>query len=310
MLITLPRTRIASLAALCAPESYLLLVLDCDGTLAPIVPEPSEAAIPPGTLASLVLLSTLPRTGIVIISGRSRHTLQSPNLFGETPNLSFASSHGHFIELDAALTSSKPRLDGGMPPKPVTHLVGEDAMPMLAIAQTALSAWMASSGPAGLALEDTGLSLSLHYRNLVDPNPARLALVEAAVDEAVAASKGVLEKRPGKMVWELRPRAHWGKGEALGWILERALQAHKRCAVLCAGDDTTDEDMFTALHKDAPRLASSASILVCEPLEEGADTGNVRASAATSFVSTPEELASLLHALAQARALATAPAAQ
>ena len=226
MLTTLPRCLPKRLEGLLAAP-HLLLVLDVDGTLAPIVSDPSSATIPPDTLSSLACLASLRNTSLCIISGRSRGTLQSPLLLGETPGLSFASSHGHFIELSAALGAA-------------THVVGEDAKPFLAIAQTALAAWM-RIGPAGLLLEDTGLSLSLHYRNMVEPNAARLAQVEAAVDECVEASKSVLEKRAGKMVWELRPRAHWGKGEALSWISSKVLALHPHSAVLCAGDDMTDE---------------------------------------------------------------------
>jgi trehalose-phosphatase len=91
-------------------------------------------------------------------------------------------------------------------------------------------------------VEDTGLSLSLHYRNMVDPNDARLALVEAAVDEVVAASRGVLEKRAGKLVWEIRPSLGWGKGKALLWVIEKTKALlGDRLAVLCCGDDATDE---------------------------------------------------------------------
>ena len=250
--------------------------------------DPSAAAIPPDTLHSLACLASLPNTSLLIISGRSRGTLQSPLLLGETPGLSFASSHGHFIELSAALGAA-------------THVVGEDAKPFLAIAQTALAAWM-RVGPAGLLLEDTGLSLSLHYRNMVEPNAARLAQVEAAVDECVEASKSVLEKRAGKMVWELRPRAHWGKGEALKWIVGKVLALHPHSAVLCAGDDVTDEDMFAALKREGAGLRAAESVLVCAPLHEGADSGSVRATSADSFVSSPAELAELLKALCQARA--------
>ena len=200
---TLPRARLPRLSALLAAR-HTLLVLDVDGTLAPIVADPGAAAIPAATLSTVTACASLANTSVLIISGRSRGTLTGPSLLGDTPGLSFASSHGHFIELDARL--------GGY-----AHVVGEDAKPSLAIAQTALSAWL-RLGPAGLQLEDTGLSLSLHYRNLVEPNEQRLAQVEAAVDEVVAASRGALEKRQGKCVWELRPRANWGKGEALKWM--------------------------------------------------------------------------------------------
>ena len=267
---TLPRARMGRLAALLAAP-HTLLVLDCDGTLAPIVSDPAAAAIPDATRATIAACAALPNTSVLIISGRSRGTLTRGALLGDTPGLSFASSHGHFVELAQAL--------GGF-----SHVVGEDAKPALAIGLTALSAWL-SFGPAGLELEDTGLSLSLHYRNMAEPTAARLLQVEAVVDEVVAASRGALEKRQGKCVWELRPRANWGKGEALKWILAKVLALHGKCGVLVCGDDITDEDMFSEAARSGPGLVCEA-ILVCPPLEEGGDVGTVRATAATSFVSS------------------------
>lgn len=215
--------------------------------------------------------------------------MEGPLLLGGIPNLSFASSHGHFIELSESL--------GG-----ASHVVGEDAKPFLAIARTALSAWLSEEAPVGLSLEDNGLSLSVHYRNLLEPSTARLQQVEAAVDEVVEHARGVLEKRAGKCVWELRPRASWGKGQALSWILSTVSALHP-LSVLAVGDDITDEDMFSALNKEKKegggRLTCAESIIVAAPLEEGGENGTVRATSATSFVSSPAELARLLECLAK-----------
>lgn len=166
---------------------------------------------------------------IILISGRSKPTLVTMMGGEEVDNISFASSHGHFIELSQSL--------GGF-----THVVGEEVKPLLRIAETALLAWLTTIAPAGLTLENTGLSISLHYRNLVGPSPERLAIVEAAVDEVVACSKGVLEKRVGKLVWEIRPSLGWGKGKALLWVIEKTKALlGENLAVLCCGDDATDE---------------------------------------------------------------------
>jgi trehalose-phosphatase len=166
---------------------------------------------------------------IILISGRSKPTLVTMML-GAEESISWASSHGHFIELSQAL--------GG-----ATHVVGEEVKPLLRIAETALLAWLTTVAPAGLTLENTGLSISLHYRNLVGGQIAeRLAIVEAAVDEVVTCSKGVLEKRAGKLVWEIRPSLGWGKGKALLWVIEKTKALlGDRLAVLCCGDDATDE---------------------------------------------------------------------
>ena len=70
--------------------------------------------------------------------------------------------------------------------------------------------------------------------------------------------------------------------------------------VLAAGDDVTNEDSFAFIARGG---LPSAAILVAQPLHEepaaGAAglLGSVRATAATHYVRSPEELASLLRAL-------------
>jgi trehalose-6-phosphatase len=206
--------------------------------------------------------------------------------------------------------------------------VGAELLPALAVAHAALRAWQASA-PAGVALEDNASTLSVHYRKQVtlraprptscyaptpqpyhpnqgslhSPTAERRKLVEDAVDEVVAASEGALEKRGGKEVWELRPRAPWDKGRALAWLLGKMALANGSVApfVIAAGDDVTDEDSFVFLRQAG--AASSASILVAAPLHEefsrapAGVVGSVRATAATHYVRNPEELASLLKAL-------------
>jgi trehalose 6-phosphate phosphatase len=55
----------------------IVLALDFDGTLAPIVDRPGQAAIPPGTASVLCELASSKRISIVIVSGRSIADLNS-----------------------------------------------------------------------------------------------------------------------------------------------------------------------------------------------------------------------------------------
>ena len=50
----------------------------------------------------------------------------------------------------------------------------------------------------------------------------------------------------GKEVFEVRPNVTWNKGHAARWILDQ--MEGNECDVICLGDDSTDEDMFQALH--------------------------------------------------------------
>jgi trehalose-phosphatase len=202
------------------PYKNLLLALDVDGTLAPIVANPMDAAVPSSVLRTLAQLTTLPNVHVLIISGRSRATLSV--MFGPLlHHVSVASSHGFVL-------SSKFG----------KKVVAEELLPSLNIAHAALRAWHAGA-PAGVTLEDNASCISVHFRNLHSPNAERRKQVEAAVDEVVAASEGALEKRSGKEVWELRPRAQWDKGKALGWLVGKMAAASPAGAppfVLAAGD--------------------------------------------------------------------------
>ena len=182
----------------------LLIALDVDGTLAPIVANPGDAAVPPSTLRTLCALAQLESVHMLIISGRKRETLSSMGLGPLLQHVSCASSHGFVI--------------GSKFGKKV---VAEEMLPSLSVAFAALSAWVAG-GPAGATIEDNAACLSVHYRNLHSPNAERKKQVEAAVDEVVEASGGQLQKRSGKEVWELRPKVNWDKGKALQWLVEKS----------------------------------------------------------------------------------------
>jgi trehalose 6-phosphate phosphatase len=54
------------------------------------------------------------------------------------------------------------------------------------------------------------------------------------------------EIRPGKMVWELRPRVQWDKGWGIDWLAK-----HVKAPMIYLGDDRTDEDAFAKLKPPA-----------------------------------------------------------
>ena len=55
---------------------------------------------------------------------------------------------------------------------------------------------------------------------------------------------------PALQAWEIRPRLHWNKGSAVRLLLGKI--DTDRPALVCAGDDATDEDMFSALRVSIP----------------------------------------------------------
>src|SRR5437667_6410247 len=69
----------------------LLIFLDFDGTLAPVVNDPTLASIPPETLRTLTSLAGLEKVSLAIISGRALADLKARV---GLPNLIYAGNHG------------------------------------------------------------------------------------------------------------------------------------------------------------------------------------------------------------------------
>ena len=65
----------ALVATLAALERPLLLALDVDGTLSPIVRNPDLAKIPASTLSTLAFLARAPMVEVAIITGRDLQSL-------------------------------------------------------------------------------------------------------------------------------------------------------------------------------------------------------------------------------------------
>jgi trehalose 6-phosphate phosphatase len=195
----------------------LLVALDFDGVLAPIVDVPSEARPLPATASAIDALTALPDTTVALLSGRGLADLAAVSGFGHPIRL--VGSHGG--EFD----------DG-------------DANSLLDPAQRALLDRLTAelrelvAGEPGVALEDKPAGVAVHVRN-APPEVATRVL--DAVRAGPAARDGV-EVTPGKAVLDLSV-VRMDKGAALEVLRER-LDAD---AVLFAGDDVTDETAFARL---------------------------------------------------------------
>lgn len=256
----------------------MLLCLDYDGTLTPIVSDPAKAFLPPATRDVLGSLLRNPRVTTAFVSGRAADKVQGFLGLGdgggeEGARFITAGSHGFDIR---GCTG-----DG----TPVRCSVADAYRPALEAGRDFLAARLA--GVPGASVEDNRFSVTAHWRNVP---PERAGEVEAAVDAFLASpanqmevSAGpALEKRPGKCVWELRPAMDWNKGRAVEWILRTVLRmwasgaADSKVAVVVIGDDATDEDMFTAAvaaessSDDVDVLA--LPVVVAEPIAEPASS--------------------------------------
>lgn len=212
----------------------LLLLLDFDGTLAPIVVDPSAARLPLPVRDLLVSLAGSRRTLPAVISGRA---LDDVRTRVGIPGLTYAGNHGLEIE-GPGFRFVEPE--------------AERLRPLIAGACASLSGRL--RGVPGVEVENKGLTAAVHYRNA----PAsQNQVLEAVWDEVVRRDRG-LAIRMGKMICEVRPAVEWNKGSAALWLCSR-LAGGQTVLPICAGDDQTDEDAFAA-------LPGGVTVKVGEPL--------------------------------------------
>jgi trehalose 6-phosphate phosphatase len=198
----------------------LLVGLDFDGTLAPIVPHPSDAAMPDSTKDALEQLVSRRDTIVAFVSGRSAADLRARVAL---ENVFYAGNHGleiigpdvTFIHQDAA--ARRDHLDA---------LIAALTEPLVSF--------------EGVTIEDKGLTLSVHFRTVTDERDA--AQVRTIVHQAGRAF-GALRLTDGKKVVEVRPDVDWHKGRAFELLRSRIAAA----PALFIGDDRTDEDVFRTL---------------------------------------------------------------
>jgi len=249
----------------------LAVMLDVDGTLAPIAPTPQDARVPEDTRNVLRALASLPGVHLALVSGRSAADAAG-----------VAGIAGAWVLGNHGIERRSP--DG--------TIEADDAVrPHEAAVQRAREALTrAARTVEGTIVEDKRWTLSLHYR-LADP-VAVPALMDAAREVAGATGLRVLH---GRKIVELRPPVDIHKGTATVALSARLGALDTRAALLFAGDDRTDEDAFTALRARKP---DAVTIRVAAGTEAPAETG------AEFTVGSPDALREVLAWLAARRAAA------
>ena len=210
----------------------LVVMLDVDGTLAPIAPRPEDAAVPPATREALAALAAQGDVRLALVSGRAG--VDALRVVG-IPRLWAAGNHG--FELVAP--------DGRV-------RAHADAVPYrAAVAAAAAELRDALAGVPGAIVEDKALTLSVHYRLVA---PEQVEQVRSAAT-ATAATHG-LRASGGKMIVELRPPVAIDKGTAVISLADELGARLAGASVLFAGDDVTDEDAFRALRREIPQAVT------------------------------------------------------
>lgn len=233
----------AGLAAILAEPHRALMAFDYDGTLAPIVVDPTRALPHPKVLANLANLASA--VGVVaVVTGRPARVVVELAGFDGVPGLEGLVVLGHY-GLERWDASGDVVSPAEMPPE-------------IAMARAELPALLDSLGLGAADIEDKGLSLAVHVRRLADADQA-LGQLEEPLRE-LAARCG-LATEPGRRVIELRPTG-MDKGQALRTLVVQTQPA----AVAFVGDDLGDLAAFAEVER--LRDTGVAGLLVCSGSSE------------------------------------------
>ncbi len=201
----------------------LAIFLDFDGTLAPLVDDPLEATLPQATRALLEEMVRLPDVSLTLISGRQIEDLRERAAIEPAAQVIFAGCHGMEIAWPG-LTFREP--------------CAESLSGLLRELTAALSGDLERF--RGAVVEYKELCAAVHFR--LTPERQRDEL-EEVVRRRLALMDDQFMVRRGSQSLEILPRAGWNKGRAAAWILED----YPGWLAICAGDDSSDEDLFEAL---------------------------------------------------------------
>lgn len=207
----------------------ILLLLDYDGTLTPIVSRPKDAILDNRLRERLQALSKKKhRYSIGVISGR--RVIDVKRLVG-LPGIYYAGNHG--------LEIRGPGISFLHPSCKIyrRHLVR---------IKEELS--LRTKGIKGVMVEYKGGSVSLHYRLVRAELVKRLKIIFDGIC-APYVKKGTIRLSSGKKVWEVRLPIKWDKGKAVGKILGILRKRDAGIFPIYLGDDATDEDAFLFLRR-------------------------------------------------------------
>ena len=202
-----------------AGTEHLLVAMDFDGTMAPIVGHADDARPLPRSAAAFAGLAVLPRTTTALISGRALASLRA--VASPPVDTLLIGSHGAEAWLGPGSTG----------------LTLDEGQKALLAEVRGILADIVKEAP-GTMLEDKPTGVVLHTRLAADD----------VAEDAVAAARSVLQDRKGvflkdgKRVLETSV-VNASKGEGVTFLR----QVTGATGVLFAGDDTTDEDALARL---------------------------------------------------------------
>ena len=205
----------------------VLLAMDYDGTLAPVVSRPEQAVPADGALAVLTALADQ-GFQVALVTGRPAQAVLDLGGFAGVRGLRVEGQYGAERWADGRLWAPEPT-------------------PGIDVLRAELPALLRAEGAE---LEDKGLSLVVHTRNAPDPLGAQDRLAGPLRRRARQVG---LELHRGRLVLELRPPG-FDKRLTLLRLAEGA------AAVFFAGDDVGDIPAFDALDQLRSRAVPCVSV--------------------------------------------------
>jgi trehalose-phosphatase len=250
------------------PERSAVLT-DVDGTIAPIVTDPAEAAVPAGTRE---LLRALAGHYALVGCLSGRRALDARRVVG-LDDLAYSGNHGFELLLPG---------DTEVRPDPSLNGHEEDAPRFVGgLDRSELER-------VGIRTEDKGAIVALHWRGAPNETAAESLAQEIASE---AEWEGLVPHR-GRKVLEIRPNVAINKGIAVAALIPARPIDH----ALYGGDDRTDVDAFAALrtlHEDG-----ELETAVCVAAASDESPPQV-SEAADLTVAGPEGFTRVLEALAE-----------
>ncbi len=211
---------------------HLVLFLDFDGTLAPIVQNPSDARMSAETKGLVSMCAR--RFATYIVSGRALSDIRHR---APVQGVGYAGNHGREWTGRSGQTG-----------KAVSRAAYDDV-------REALAALKDIRAAHGSMIEDKKISFAFHYRKVAASERAPL-LRRARHAFAPILARGRIEILHQKKLLDIRPKG-WHKGDFVRLVLDRAKKPN---FAIFIGDDMTDEDAFRAVgHGYAIRVGKSSA---------------------------------------------------
>lgn len=216
----------------------IVVFLDYDGTLSPIVEDPDRAFMTNEMRDAVKGVAKYFPTAIV--SGRSRAKVSG---FVRLSELYYAGSHG--MDIRGPTKGHKQ----GRENQTVICQPAREFLPTINEVYKTLIEKIKHI--PGAKVENNKFCLSVHYRCVEEKNWGELG------DQVKSIMKGYQQLRltQGRKVIEIRPTIKWDKGNALEFLLESLGYAESNDIFpIYIGDDRTDEDAFKVLRRKGQGL--------------------------------------------------------